>query len=142
MRALVHRVVLAALAALFCVAAVGCNQAQRLSSLQIGMSEAQAASVIGSRYTVRGAIQNKYGQSVKVWEVVLSQPKTGREVAGGVTLTVLTFGFAAPVLAMPGKEKPYWLYFVDGRLVRWVRRVIGDARLTAFMRSGSDQPKV
>jgi hypothetical protein len=31
----------------------------------------------------------------------------------------MTFGLMAPVLAMPGKEKPYWLYFADGRLVQW-----------------------
>jgi len=36
-----------------------------------------------------------------------------------VTLTVLSFGLMAPILATPGKEKPYWLYFADGRLGRW-----------------------
>jgi hypothetical protein len=99
----------ACFALLVCMAVAGCNQAQRLSQLQLGMSRAEASSVIG-RYTVRGAIQNRYGQSVEVWEVVLSQPKTGRQVVAGVTVTVMTFGLMAPVLAMPGKEKPYWLY--------------------------------
>jgi hypothetical protein len=83
------------------------------------MSKAQASQVIGSRYTARGAIQNKFGQTVEVWEVTLSQPKTGRQVTGEVAVTALTFGLLAPVLATPGKEVPYWLYFVDGRLVRW-----------------------
>ena len=36
-----------------------------------------------------------------------------------VTVTVMTFGLMAPVLAMPRKEKPYWLYFVNGRLAQW-----------------------
>jgi hypothetical protein len=36
-----------------------------------------------------------------------------------VTATVITFGLLAPVLAMPGKEVPYWFYFVDGRLAQW-----------------------
>ena len=31
----------------------------------------------------------------------------------------MTFGLMAPVLAMPGEEKPYWLYFADGRLAQW-----------------------
>ena len=104
-------------ALLFSIAA--CNRAERLSQLSIGMSKPDAAQVLGTRYTVRGAMQTRYGQSVEVWEVVLSQPKTGKQVVGEVTATVITFGLLAPVLATPGREKAYWLYFVDGRLAQW-----------------------
>jgi hypothetical protein len=77
------------LAMFLCVAVLGCNQAQRLSQLQLGMSKADAAYVIG-RYTVRGAVQNRFGQQIEVWEVVLSQPKTGRQIVNGVAVTTLT----------------------------------------------------
>ena len=92
---------------------------QRLSQISLGMTKGEVIQVIGSPYTVRGAVTNKYGQSVEVWEVVLSQPKTGRQLTNEVAVTALTFGLLSPVLATPGKEVAYWLYFVNGRLAQW-----------------------
>jgi hypothetical protein len=82
------------------------------------MSKAEVTYVMGN-YTVRGAVQNKFGQTVEVWEVQLSQPKTATEIAGQVTVAALTFGLTAPVLLVPASYKNYWLYFVNGRLVQW-----------------------
>jgi hypothetical protein len=100
------------------IAVVGCNRAQRLSQIELGMSKAEVTQVMGN-HTVRGAVPNKFGQTIEVWEVKLSQPKTASQIAGQVTVTALTFGLTAPVLFVPASYKDYWLYFVGGRLVQW-----------------------
>jgi len=66
-----------------------------LSRIELGQTKSDVRNRMGEPNAVRGAITNKYGQIVEVWEYELAN-------AEFYTYT-----------------KTYWLYFVDGRLVQW-----------------------
>jgi hypothetical protein len=66
----------------------------RLSDLDIGIPKYRVKDVMGTP-TVRGAIVNKLGQRVEVWEYRLQ-----------------TTDF-------PASYQYYWLYIVDGKLAQW-----------------------
>ncbi len=105
---------------LLCVGLGACSTSTKhLTTLSLGMTQPDVTQALGHPHTARGSIKNRFGQTVEVWEYVLNKPRTGSQVAAGATLTVLTFGLAAPVLLAPGKEAAFWLYFVDGKLGRW-----------------------
>lgn len=67
---------------------------------------------------VRGAITNKYGQNIEVWEYTLAVPKDYDEKARDVLLTVGSFGILSPV-ALVRKTEPFWFYFADSKLTKW-----------------------
>jgi len=98
----------------------GCaGQTERLSQINLGMTKPEVAQALGTPYTVRGSIRNKFGQTVEIWEATLSKPKTQRQMVGGAAATVVSFGLLSPLLLMPGDEVRFWLYFVNDRLERW-----------------------
>lgn len=69
--------------------------ASLLRRLERGMTRDQVAekSVLGAPNAVKGVMQNKHGELVEVWEYRLKVREYGRD--------------------------RYWLYFVDGELLRW-----------------------
>ena len=72
----------------------GClTSAKKLTTLQLDMSKAQVKQSLGDPVAGRGAMRNKYGQVVEVWEYVLDR--------GG------------------SPDGTYWLYFYDDKLAQW-----------------------
>jgi len=69
---------------------IGC--AGHLMKLNLGMTKTEVISTMGQPVAARGSIKNKFDQVVEVWEYTL---------------------WKGPITA------DYWLYFVDGYLVRW-----------------------
>ncbi len=68
---------------------------KKMNNLSLGMSKEQVKTNVGDSYIIRGAVVNKYNQSVEVWEY---------EVRKRHSLT---------------HAERYWLYMVDGKLVQW-----------------------
>ena len=76
----------------------GTRQPTILERIQLGQDKQAVASNIGRPDVVRGAVVNRHGQTIEVWEYRL----------GPWTL-----------IEVPRDLRRYWLYFVDGRLSRW-----------------------
>lgn len=95
----------------------GCATTRSLQSLSLGATKAEIQRRMGSPGAVRGAIVNRYGQHVEVWEYQLS---TSSQSAQKLGLGALTMGMS---LLIPDRNQVlgsyYWLYFVDDRLVQW-----------------------
>ncbi len=95
----------------------GCATTRSLESLSLGMTRAEVQRRMGSPGAARGALVNKYGQRVEVWEYQLS---TTGQSAQKVGLGALTMGMS---LLIPDRNQVlgsyYWLYFVNDRLVQW-----------------------
>jgi hypothetical protein len=85
-------------AAFSLVAILGCASTGKLMRLELKQTEADVLKVMGKPTAARGAMTNKYGQVVKVWEYALA--KTSDD-------------------AFFGTNTLYWLYFHDGKLVQW-----------------------
>jgi len=97
----------------------GCATSTRnLREVSLGMSKNEVVDVLGEPKAARGAIYNKYDQVIEVWEFELAVPDDGREIAKDSVLTLVTLGLAAPAFFIHD-TKPYWLYFLDARLVQW-----------------------
>jgi hypothetical protein len=70
---------------------VGCKTtASQFAGLQLGMSKAAVVGQLGNPTIVRGAMQNKYGSVIEVWEYDVQD-----------------------------RFWPMWLYFADGKLFQW-----------------------
>ena len=69
---------------------IGCSG--HLMKLNLGMTKAEVISSMGEPVAARGSIKNRFEQIVEVWEYTLWKGPTTAD---------------------------YWLYFVDGYLVRW-----------------------
>ena len=96
---------------------VGCaTRAKRMTRISLGMSKEQVVQKLDDPTVARGAIRNKFDQSVEVWEYRLALPND--QVGADVAITVFTFGFGSPRL-LSRDMKDYWLYFVEDKLVRW-----------------------
>ena len=70
---------------------------KRMNNLSLGMSKEQVQASVGDNYIIRGAIVNRYNQSVEVWEYDVRKRRSLTE------------------------SERYWLYIVDGKLVQWSR---------------------
>lgn len=70
---------------------------KRMNNLSLGMSKDQVQAAVGRNYVIRGAIVNRYNQSVEVWEYDVRKRRSLTE------------------------SERYWLYMVDGKLVQWSR---------------------
>lgn len=102
----------------FFVLGSGCSPSSScMEKISLGYSKEEVRKAIGSPRIVRGAIQNQDGQTIEVWEYRLAMPKGAGQVVGESALTVLTIGMS---LAIDNTEtRLYWLYFVDGKLLKW-----------------------
>lgn len=68
---------------------------KKMNNLSLGMSKEQVQSSVGDNYIIRGAIVNRYNQSVEVWEYDVRKRRSVTD------------------------SERYWLYIVDGKLVQW-----------------------
>lgn len=84
---------------LLAILLVGCaTSAKHMTRISLGMSKEQVIQNLGNPTVARGAIRNKFDQTVEVWEYRLTLPKT---------------------VWSQRDMKNYWLYFVEDKLVRW-----------------------
>lgn len=83
------------------------------------MDKTQVMKKLGNPSVVRGSIKNNYEQIIEVWEYRVNKGKSGGQLGRELALTALTFGLCAPVLLSEGEIDAYWLYFCDGKLVKW-----------------------
>ena len=98
----------------------GCvTSSSHLKEISLGMSKQEVTSVLGDPAVARGAVRNKYGQVVEVWEYTLALPSKDSpgEIAGKTVMTVFSLGIFAG--EFKGERKNYWLYFVNNELVQW-----------------------
>ena len=80
---------------------LGCAAtSQVLSRVSLGMTKAGVRNQIGEPTAVRGAIINKYGQCIDVWEYRL-------------------YRYSGAIEGLSPYFDLYWLYFVDDKLVQW-----------------------
>lgn len=91
----------------------------KLSEIRLEMTKDEVRRVLGEPSVVRGAIRNKFGQVIEVWEYRLALPSTDSagQVIGKSMLTVITLGIGAA--AFRGEKRDYWLYFLRDNLVQW-----------------------
>ena len=95
----------------------GCaTPAKHMTRISLGMSKEQVVQKLGNPTVARGAIRNKFDQTVEVWEYRLALPED--EVGSKTATTIVTFGIGAFLFA-DRDMKNYWLYFVEDKLVRW-----------------------
>lgn len=99
--------------------AVALQKAEVLEKISLGMTKEEVVGEMGPPNVVRGAITNKYDQTVEVWQYTLALPSedSAGEVVGKSALTCITLGVGAATFKPP--KRKYWLYFVDDSLVQW-----------------------
>ncbi len=91
----------------------------KLMTVSIDMDKQQVLGKLGNPAVLRGSIKNKYNQVIEVWEYQIDKGKSGEQVRREWTATLLTVGLCAPILLSEGTVETYWLYFCDGKLVKW-----------------------
>jgi len=109
-----------ALILLISIFMAGCaTDSSNLSEVSLGMTKQEVRARLGSPTVARGALTNKYGQTVEVLEYKLAMPtdETVGSVVGKSAMTVITLGVGA--VAFRGERRDFWLYFHDGKLVQW-----------------------
>ena len=92
---------------------------RRDAQISLGMPKGEVLAALGEPAVARGAVKNKFGQVIEVWEYTLSLPSNDSigQIVGKTAMTILTFGMLATEFK-PNK-KNYWLYFLDNSLVQW-----------------------
>lgn len=90
-----------------------------LDRIALNMPKAEVMHRMKNTGVARGAILNRYGQSIEIREYKVEKPKSGSQLGAELALTACTFGLFAPILLSNGEIDTYWLYFYNGRLVRW-----------------------
>ena len=100
----------------------GCmtTSTRKLREISLDLTKDEVVRRLGEPTAVRGAIKNKYNQNIEVWEYRLSKSQAGK-FWGNLGISVLTFGIFAPVVYKDSQSDitNYWLYFYDGKLVKW-----------------------
>ena len=66
------------------VSGMGCATTHNLERLSLNMTKDDVRRVIGSPTDVRGALKNKYGETIEVWEYVLSSVNLLQAVLAGM----------------------------------------------------------
>ena len=95
------------------------HSTKKLRRASLGMSKEEIVKVIGEPTVVRGAIINKFNQTVEVWEYKMDKGKTAGEIGVQAAFAIVSFGLLSPALFVPGEIQHYWLYFYDNKLVQW-----------------------
>lgn len=102
---------------LLAILLAGCaTPAKRMARISLGMSKEQVCQKLGDPTVARGAIRNKFDQTVEVWEYRLALPED--EIGRKTAVTIITLGIGGFSFA-DRDMKNYWLYFVEDKLVRW-----------------------
>lgn len=99
---------------------------EKLSKIQIKMTQKDVKTKIGEPDEVRGSVINEEGNTVTVWQYELYNKDAGLKnfVLGFLVLTISWW--------VPGGSNDYWLYFVENQLAQWGRA--GDWREDLIMK--------
>ena len=102
-----------------CIVSACVTSSEKLVDVQLGMTKGQVRQVLGDPTVARGAIRNKFGQVIEVWEYRLALPSsdTPGQVIGKSMFTVITLGIGAG--SFKGERRDYWMYFLGDQLVQW-----------------------
>lgn len=95
------------------------TSSEKLVTIQLGMTKGQVRQVLGEPTVARGAIRNKFGQVIEVWEYRLALPSSdspGQVIAKSMG-TIITLGMGAG--SFKGERRDYWMYFLRDELVQW-----------------------
>jgi hypothetical protein len=107
---------------LLCLGLGGCatTSTRNLSKISLDMKKDEVIQRLGEPTVVRGAMKNKFNQTVEIWEYKLSKSQAGK-FWGDLGISVATFGIWAPVAYQDNQNNitNYWLYFYDGKLTQW-----------------------
>lgn len=90
-----------------------------LDCISLNMDKSDVIQRMRAPGVARGAILNKYGQTVEVREYEVQKPRTGEQIGAQLAFTTLTLGLGAPILLAGGEVEKYWLFFYNGKLVLW-----------------------
>lgn len=107
------------LAVLVSIASGCATSSKKLIELRLDMSKTDVQNALGEPTVARGAIRNKFGQVIEVWEYRLALPSddSAGQVIGKSVLTLMTLGIGATEFR--GEKRNYWLYFLRDKLVQW-----------------------
>lgn len=94
-------------------------KAKKLMNVSIGMDKSQVLKSLGEPAVVRGAITNKFGQVIEIWEYSVTKGRTSNETARFAIATVCSLGLYSPLFLYDGEIQDYWLYFNNDKLVQW-----------------------
>ncbi len=114
------QMIFAILSATLCLVLSSCaTSAKHLSQISLGMPKDEVKLQLGEPTVVRGAIRNKFGQVIEVWEYRLALPSSDSagQIIGKSAITVITFGMGAA--SFKGERRDYWLYFFENKLAQW-----------------------
>lgn len=107
------------LAVLVSIASGCATSSKKLVELRLDMNKTDVQNALGEPTVARGAIRNKFGQIIEVWEYRLALPSddSAGQVIGKSVLTLMTLGIGAKEFR--GEKRNYWLYFLRDKLVQW-----------------------
>lgn len=114
---IVSKIILCVTISLFIISCT--PSTSNLRKLSLGMTKTQVETELGEPTAARGAILNKHGQTIEVWEYRMALPNTDSpgEIIGKSVGTIITLGIGAA--SFKGARKDYWLYFYDNKLAQW-----------------------
>lgn len=91
----------------------------KLSQLDLLMTQDEVRESIGDPDEVRGSVINVDGDVVSVWQYDLYNKSSGwKNLAAGFFLLTMTWWIPNTKIVYPHS---YWIYFVDKRLAQWGR---------------------
>lgn len=91
-----------------------------LDGLQINQSKESVIANLKADGILRGSIKNKDGQIIEVREYRLERGKTNAQTTRDVVAAIFSLGITIPItMNQEGQIETYWLYFADGKLVKW-----------------------
>lgn len=105
-----------------CVLLPSCSRyasTNSLNNISLMMTKKETVQQMKVKGIARGAMINKFGQSIEVMEYHINQGKSGKQLGIELAFTISTLGLGSPILLSEGEISTYWLYFCDGKLVQW-----------------------
>jgi hypothetical protein len=94
---------------------------EKLSQLQILMTQQQVRTFIGDPDEVRGSLKNIDGDIVTVWQYDLYRKSSAWTNLGLGIFPFFTLTWWTPTLGNYNRPDSYWLYFVRDKLAQWGR---------------------
>ena len=94
---------------------------EKLSQLQLLMTQEQVRTSIGEPDEVRGSLKNVDGDIVTVWQYDLYRKNSAWENLALGIAPFFTITWWTPTLGRYNRPNSYWFYFVGDKLAQWGR---------------------
>lgn len=94
---------------------------EKLSQLELLMTQQQIRTLISDPDEVRGSLKNVDGDIVTVWQYDLYKKSSGWVNLGLGIFPFFTLTWWTPTLGNYNRPDSYWLYFVGDKLAQWGR---------------------